>query len=45
MEEFCRGRGLAVGEWVKEIGGGMNLQRKKFLNLMDQIERGGGRRW
>ncbi|MFC9245138.1 IS607 family transposase [Streptomyces sp. NPDC057136] len=40
MEEFCRGRGLAVDEWVKEIGGGMDLKRKKFLALMDQIERG-----
>ncbi|MFC9615494.1 IS607 family transposase [Streptomyces sp. NPDC056910] len=40
MEEFCRGRGLAVDEWVREIGGGMNLKRKKFLALMDAIERG-----
>lgn len=40
MEEFCRGRGLAVDEWVTEIGGGMNLKRTKLLALMDQIERG-----
>lgn len=40
MEEFCRGRGLAVDEWVREIGDGMNLQRKKFLAVMDAIERG-----
>lgn len=40
MEEFCRGRGLAVDEWVREVGGGMNLKRKKFLALMDSIERG-----
>lgn len=40
MEEFCRGRGLAVDEWVREIGGGMNLKRKKFLAVMDAIERG-----
>lgn len=40
MEEFCRGRGLAVDEWVREVGGGMNLKRKKFLALMDAIERG-----
>lgn len=40
MEEFCRGRGLAVDEWVREVGGGTNLQRKKFLALMDSIERG-----
>ncbi|SCF94857.1 Predicted site-specific integrase-resolvase [Streptomyces sp. Ncost-T10-10d] len=40
MEEFCRGRGLAVDQWIREIGGGMDLQRKKFLALMDAIERG-----
>lgn len=40
MEEFCRGRGLAVDEWVEEIGGGMNLKREKLLTLMDSIEKG-----
>ncbi|MGP3972376.1 IS607 family transposase [Streptomyces sp. 6N223] len=40
MEEFCRGRGLPVDDWVREIGGGMNLKRKKFLALMESIERG-----
>ncbi len=40
MEEFCRGRGLAVDEWVREVGGGMNLGREKLLALMDAIERG-----
>jgi putative resolvase len=39
MEQFCLGRGL-VDEWVQEIGGGMNLRRKKFLALMDAIEQG-----
>ena len=40
MEQFCPGRGLAVDEWVQETGGGMNLRRKKFLALMDDIEQG-----
>lgn len=40
MEQFCLARGLAVDEWVTEVGGGMNLQRKKFLRVMDAIERG-----
>ena len=40
MEQFCLGRGLAVDEWIQEIGGGMNLRRKKFLALMDAIEQG-----
>lgn len=39
MEEFFRGRGLAVDEWIKEVGGGMNLKREKLHALMDQIER------
>lgn len=40
MEEFCLGRGLAVDEWISEIGGGMNFKRKKFLKLMRQIRLG-----
>ncbi len=40
MEEFGRGRGLAVDEWIKEIGGGLNFKRKKFLKLMRQIRLG-----
>jgi predicted site-specific integrase-resolvase len=40
MEEFCRGRGLAVDEWIEEIGGGLNFKRKKFLKLMRQIRLG-----
>ena len=40
MEEFCLGRGLAIDEWVSEIGGGMNFKRKKFLKLMRQIRLG-----
>ncbi len=40
LEQFCLARGLAVDEWVSEIGGGMNLTRRKFLSVMDAIERG-----
>jgi putative resolvase len=40
METFCLGAGIAVDEWVSEIGGGMNLRRKKFLALMDRVESG-----
>jgi putative resolvase len=29
-----------VTEWVKEIGGGMNLRREKLLAVMDSIEHG-----
>ena len=40
MEEFCLGAGLPVDEWVKEIGGGLNFKRKKFLQVMRQIRLG-----
>lgn len=37
LEQFCVARGLAVDEWMEEIGGGMNFKRKKFLSLVDRI--------
>ena len=40
MRQFCLGAGIAVDEWISEIGGGMNFKRKEFLSLMDRIERG-----
>jgi putative resolvase len=40
MGQFCLGRGLAVDEWIQEIGGGMNWRRKKFLAVMEDIDRG-----
>lgn len=40
METYCLTAGIAVDEWIQEIGGGMNFKRKKFLALVDQIQRG-----
>lgn len=40
MRVFCLGAGLAVDEWIEEVGGGMNFKRKKFLSLMQRIEAG-----
>jgi len=40
LEEFCAASGYAVDEWVKEIGGGLNFKRKKFLKLINQITLG-----
>ena len=40
MEQYCLGAGIAVDEWIKEVGGGMNFKRKQFLDLLDRIERG-----
>lgn len=40
METYCLSSGIAVDEWVHEVGGGMNFKRKKFLELIDGIVRG-----
>lgn len=40
MENYCLASGIAVDEWVHEIGGGMNFKRKKFLSLVDRISDG-----
>lgn len=40
LEQFCVARGIAVDEWVSEIGGGLNFKRKKFLQIVDRIIRG-----
>ncbi len=37
MERFCIGGGIAVDEWMQEIGGGMNFKRKQFLNLILRV--------
>jgi putative resolvase len=40
MESFCLGRGLAVDDWIQEIGGGLNFRRKKFLSIVFSIIKG-----
>jgi predicted site-specific integrase-resolvase len=40
MELYCQNSGIAVTEWIKEIGGGMNFKRKLFLKLMKSIRMG-----
>ena len=40
MEQLCLARGLAVDEWVTEVGAGMNLTRPRLLAVMDAIETG-----
>ena len=44
MEQFCLGAGIAVDDWIEEIGSGMNFKRKKFLDLMARIGTGEVRR-
>jgi len=40
METFCLNRGIAVNDWVSEIGGGLNFRRKKFLSVMFSMLKG-----
>jgi predicted site-specific integrase-resolvase len=40
LEQFCVARGLAVTQWISEIGGGLNFKRPKFLALIDRIVAG-----
>ena len=37
LDEFCQQRQIQVDEWIMEIGGGLNFQRKEFLRLVDAI--------
>lgn len=37
VEQFCVARGLIVDEWIEEVGGGLNLKRRKFLKLIEAI--------
>jgi predicted site-specific integrase-resolvase len=39
LEEFSVAKGLANVEFISEIGGGLNFERKKFLALMSDIGR------
>lgn len=40
LEQFCTGKGIAVDEWVEEIGGGLNFKRTKFQALVSEITTG-----
>ncbi|MBW4570325.1 MAG: IS607 family transposase [Tolypothrix carrinoi HA7290-LM1] len=40
MEQFCLAQGLPIDELVREIGGGLNFKRKKFLTVVFAILRG-----
>ncbi|MBK6999420.1 MAG: IS607 family transposase [Rhodoferax sp.] len=40
MQAYCLAGAIPVDEWVQEIGGGMNFKRKRFLSIIDRIQRG-----
>ena len=37
LEQFCAARGIAVTDWVSEVGGGLNFKRPRFLALVDKL--------
>lgn len=39
LKEYCLKFGLSDVEFISEIGGGLNFERKKFLEIMNAIER------
>jgi predicted site-specific integrase-resolvase len=40
MQAYCLGAGVAVDEWLSEVGGGLNFKRKYFLRIMERMQRG-----
>jgi len=40
MEQFCFSAAMPVDDWVHEIGGGMNFNRKNLKKIMDAIQNG-----
>ena len=39
LKAYCTQSGLIDVEFISEIGGGLNFERKKFLEIMDAVER------
>ncbi|MBW4669632.1 MAG: IS607 family transposase [Cyanomargarita calcarea GSE-NOS-MK-12-04C] len=40
LETYALNAGIAVDEWVKDLGSGLNFKRKNFLALMKQVRMG-----
>ena len=40
MKEFCTANGITIDKVIKEIGGGLNFKRKKFITLLSQVMTG-----
>lgn len=40
LERFCVASGKAVGEWVEDVGSGLDYKRRGFLAIMEAVERG-----
>jgi putative resolvase len=39
LEQFRIVKGIAVDEWISEIGGGLNIKRPNFYDRVDRIVR------
>ena len=37
LEQWCEQQHIRVDEWIMEVGGGLNFERKQFLRLVDGI--------
>src|SRR5579864_1158403 len=37
LEQWCEQQHIRVDEWIMEVGGGLNFERKHFLRLVDSI--------
>ncbi len=40
LEQFCISNGKPIDMWIKDIGSGLNYNRKHFVALLDMVERG-----
>jgi len=40
LEQFCIAAGKPVDKWLKDIGSGLNYNRKNFVALLEMVERG-----
>ncbi|HYB00204.1 MAG TPA: IS607 family transposase [Ktedonobacteraceae bacterium] len=40
LEQYAQAKGIIVDQWVMEIGGGLNFERKRFVALIDAIVAG-----
>jgi putative resolvase len=40
LEQWCKQQQISVDEWIMEVGGGLNFERKQFLRVVDAIIEG-----
>lgn len=40
LESYCAGKSYNVDEWIEEVASGLNYKRKKFCQLLEDVEMG-----